>query len=135
MELIDIKISEGEITEVKYTEFGRVYEILVDGEIVKICARYYDTTARFLSNEYGLETEHVKGKNISLISDDERLLALKSSGTTLAFIPDVVTDDCQTVTFSENTDYIAKKYGLTPQEFVEVVRELLNQNRLKKEYN
>lgn len=135
MELTDVKINEGEILNVKYTEYGRVYIVSVDGEKVNICARYYDPIARFMSNEYGLETEHVKGKNITLISDDERLLALKSKGSTIAFIPDVITEDCLVANFSENVDYIKRKYNLTPQEFIEIARELINQKRLKKEHN
>lgn len=135
MELTDLNIKDGEIVKVRYTEYGRIYEVLVEGKAIDICARFYTQVARFMSNEYGLDTEHAQGKTVTLISDEERLLALKSTGSTVSFIPDVITYECKTANFSENTEYIYRKYGLTPQEFTEIVRELINQKRLKKEQN
>lgn len=134
METVDLRINKGYILSVKHTKYGRVYEVSVDGNIVNICARYYDTVARFMSNEFGLETDHVVNKDVTLISDEERLLAINSVGTRITFIQDLVDTNFVTTLYG-NTDYIMDKYGLTPEEFISLATEQLNQSRLKKEIN
>lgn len=130
METVDLIINKGYIINIKHTNIGRVYEMSVNGNRVNIFARYYDSVARFMSNEFGIETEHAFYKEVTLISDDERLLAIHSVGTRTIFIPDLVEDDFLTQLYG-NVDYLTKKYGLKPEEFIALANEQLNQSRLK----
>lgn len=130
---IDLNIKEGTIENMIYTSTGRVYAIkLSDNDVIrKIVTIFYDNVSEFMSKEFGSEIEYAKGKTIYLISDKDRLLALRSKDNSLVFVKGYINEEYQTVDAYRNIDYIKDKYDLTEEEFISIVREDLMSKKLK----
>jgi len=131
MKELNLKIEEGTIINMKYTEYGRIYFVKTENNEIKIITRYYDHVCDYISREYGSDIDYIKDKNIYLISDEERLLALKNEKDSLVFISDSINETYETITQYGNTDYIKNAYNLTEEEFIKIVRENINSKKLK----
>lgn len=131
MKELNLKIEECIVTGLIYTETGRIYKFrsITTDEEKEIITRYYDTTSEFMSRELGSELSYAKDKTIYLISDKERILALKNSGSNVVIIKDYITR-FQTELYG-NTDYIKSTYGLTEEEFLKILRENSQSKKLK----
>ena len=131
MKELNLKIEEGTIINMKYTEYGRIYFVKAENNEIKIITRYYDHVSDYISKEYGSDIDYIKDKNIYLISDEERLLALKNEKDSYVFISDSINETYETITQYGNTDYIKDAYNLTEEEFIKIVREDINSKKLK----
>ena len=115
MKELNLKIEEGTIINMKYTEYGRIYFVKAENNEIKIITRYYDHVSDYISKEYGSDIDYIKDKNIYLISDEERLLALKNEKDSYVFISDSINETYETITQYGNTDYIKDAYNLTEE--------------------
>lgn len=130
MNELNLKIEEGTIISIIFTIIGRIYIVKTEKEERKIITRFYDNVSEYLSKEYGCDIEYAKDKSIYLISDEDRLLALKNEKDSLVFIRDFINENYETITTYGNTDHIKDKYNLTEEEFIEIVRKDIQTRKL-----
>lgn len=131
MKELNLKIEEGTLTDIEYTELGRIFLIKLENKETKIITRYYDHISEYISKEYGSEKENIVGKTIYLISDYNRPLALKNDKDSIVFMRDLISEDYGSIKQYGNTDYIKEEYNLTEEEFIKIIREELNSKKLK----
>ncbi len=124
MNELNLIIEESTLTKIENNFYGSICTVETAERKVDINCRRYDKIYNFFINEVGVE-----GSSLTLISDNEKLLALKSTEGTIAFISDAVTEDCKDVRYLENEDYIKNKYGLTKYEFLCLAKKEINSKK------
>ena len=122
---LNLKVTEGVITGVRVLPNGHIYELKVDGIHSNIGIVRYTEVSNFLLRELGTAESAVKGKTLTLVNDDERLLALQSQSGEIAFIKDRISSRCEIEKFGDNEVYILNRYGLTEEELLKLAKEAI----------
>lgn len=136
MEEINLTIKEYFIGTIITHQNGNEYVCINDNERKSIFTRTYDDLCNFFGNEYNANLIQRIGKTIYLISDDSRLLALKSENGEIIFVQNeysLTSDNKNTfyidAKFRSNIDYINRRYNINKSEFLDILKKKFKQNK------
>lgn len=127
----NLEMEKGTIIGMEFTDMGKIYFVKTENRQIKIVTRNYDRVSEYISREFGSDLAYVKDKDIYLISDKDRLLALNNEKNSLMFVRDFIDENYETITNYGNIDYIKQRYNLSEEEFMKIVREDIQTKKLR----
>jgi len=136
MEEINLSIKEYYIGTIITHQNGNEYVCINEDEKKSIYTRTYDDLYNFFGNEYNANLIQRIGKTIYLISDNSRLLALRSENGEIVFVQNeykLETDNKNMffidAKFRSNIDYINKRYGINKSDFLDILKNKIKQEK------